>query len=179
VGDGGPATSASLSYASALTVDRLGNLYIAEYFRVRRVTTDGIINTIAGNGLSGFGGDGGPATSAQVTPLGIALDAAGNLYIAESNRVRKVTTDGVIRTVAGTGENAHTGDGGPATAAGIRSIRGLSIDAAGNLYIAELQDHAIRKNHCRRHNQHRCRDDGTKIRTLWSAVRSIRRVGKT
>jgi len=146
LGDGGPATSASLSYVTGIALDRAGDLYIADSVnhRVRKVTGDGLITTIAGNGLAGSDGDGGPATSARVQPKSVAIDAAGNIYIGEPNRVRKVTA-GIINSVAGTGVDGHSGDGGPATAAQIRSIGGVAVDAAGNLYIAEFSGHAIRR----------------------------------
>jgi sugar lactone lactonase YvrE len=105
-GDGGPATDARLASPSGLALDSMGNLYIADSgnHRIREVTTDGVITTIAGTGTAGLSGDGGPATSAQLSsPTSLALDADGNLYIADTDRVRKVGVDGVISTVAGGG----------------------------------------------------------------------------
>ncbi len=124
-GDGSAATSATLSTPFAVAVDSAGNIYIADEFnnKVRKVGPDGTISTFAGNGTAGYGGDGGPATSAQfASPSGIAVDASGNVYISDSgnNVVRKVTTDGNVNTVAGTptGQTiAYGGDGGPAIAA--------------------------------------------------------------
>jgi uncharacterized protein (TIGR03437 family) len=146
LGDGGPATSANFSWTSSLFVgvamDAAGNLYISDsgHGRVRKINTAGIITTVAGNGTPGSGGDGGPATSASLfAPAGVAVDAAGNLYIADPTvgRVRKVDTSGNISTVAGTGTVGYSGDGGPATSAQILPPIGLAVDAKGNLYIAE------------------------------------------
>jgi len=146
LGDGGPATSASFSWTNSLFVgmamDAAGNLYVSDsgHGRVRKINTSGIISTVAGNGVPGSGGDGGPATSASLfAPAGIALDKAGNLYIADPSvgRVRKVDTSGNISTVAGTGTVGYTGDGGLATSAQILPPIGLAVDANGNLYVAE------------------------------------------
>jgi len=108
----------------------------------------GIITTYAGNGTPGFSGDGGPATAAQLnTPCGVAVDSAGNLYIADTSnhRVRMVTTAGVISTVAGNGTGGFSGDGGPATAAKLREPCGVAVDSGGNLYIADHGNNRIRK----------------------------------
>ncbi len=141
-GDGGRATEAQLNGPSALAVDGAGNLYIADRanHRIRRVSADGVIHTVAGNGLLGFCGDGGPATKACVEwPLGVAVDSAGNLYVSDSNnrRIRKVTADGVINTVAGKGTPGSGGDGGPATEALFGHPTGVAVDATGNLYIVD------------------------------------------
>src|SRR5258706_2763384 len=117
VGDGGSALKAQLSDAQCLTIDRVGNVYIADpdNHRVRKVNTAGIIQTVAGVGFPGFSGDGGPAAQAHLNaPYGLATDPAGNLYIADlgNNRLRKVSSDGVISTVAGTGQPAAAGDRG-------------------------------------------------------------------
>jgi uncharacterized protein (TIGR03437 family) len=148
-GDGGPATSASLSQPQAVAVDANGDLYIADSNnnRIRRVRA-GVITTVAGNGVSGFSGDGGAATSAQLRlPSGVALDGSGNLYIADTlnHRIRRVAPSGTISTVAGIGVGAFLGDGGAATAAALNSPRGLAADAAGNLYIADRLNHRIRR----------------------------------
>ncbi len=105
-GDGGPATSAQLFNPTGVAVDAAGNLFIADFNnnRIRKVTPAGVISTVAGNGSQGFSGDGGPATSAQLSgPESVAVDAAGNLFIADryNDRIRKVTPDGIISTVAG------------------------------------------------------------------------------
>src|SRR3989441_101947 len=118
-GDGGPATSAQLRYPSGVAIDAAGNLFIADAVnhRIRRVAAStGIITTVAGTGTAGFGGDGGSATGAQLwTPTGVAVDAAGNLFIADAgnNRIRRVAAGtGIITTVAGTGIPGSGGGGG-------------------------------------------------------------------
>jgi hypothetical protein len=150
-GDGGAATSASLTRPRSVTLDAAGNLYIADSrnHRIRKVATDGTISTVAGNSLAGgFAGDGGAATSASLKyPRGVTLDAAGNLYIADqfNHRIRKVATDGTISTVAGNGTPTFAGDGGAATSASLNTPSAVSLDAAGNLYIADFNNHRIRK----------------------------------
>jgi uncharacterized protein (TIGR03437 family) len=145
-GDGGPATSAQLTQPADVAVDGIGNLYIADGTRIRKVNVAGIITTIAGNGTMGFSGDGGPARAAQlVSPRRVAADSSGNVYIADSNRVRKVTAAGGITTLAGDGSPSFGGDGGPANSAQINAPSGLGIDGAGNLYIADFFDNRIRK----------------------------------
>ena len=107
-----------------------------------------IIETVAGKGTAGFEGDGGLATQAKLSfPMGLAIDASGNLYISDSgnSRIRKVGTDGIITTVAGTGAAGHSGDGGPAHEAELSTPRGVGVDASGNLYIADTFNHQIRK----------------------------------
>ncbi len=139
-GDGGPAKAARLNVPRAVAVDAAGNLYVADTFndRVRRIDPAGVISTIAGTGEAGYSGDGGPAKAARLnSPRGIAVDAAGNLYVADTfnNRVRRIDPAGVISTIAGTGEWSYSGDGGPATAARLRSPQGVAVDAAGNVYV--------------------------------------------
>ncbi len=148
-GDGGPAASAALNLPKGMTVDASGSLYIADSqnFRVRRVT-NGVITTVAGNGINAFSGDGGPAINASFSDIqAVAVDAQGNLYIADSDnrRVRKVTPAGIVTTIAGIGIEGYSGDGGPATAAMIGRPEGLAIDAAGNLYIADSTRQRVRK----------------------------------
>jgi DNA-binding beta-propeller fold protein YncE len=150
-GDGGPAIEARLSNPRGVVIDHAGNLYIADSSndRVRRVDRQtGVISTVAGLGERGFGGDGGPAGVAKFYfPHGIALDEAGNLYIADAgnHRVRKVEAQtGMVSTVAGTGNNQFYGDGGPATAAGLSAPRGVALDASGTLFIADTQHGCIR-----------------------------------
>jgi uncharacterized protein (TIGR03437 family) len=147
-GDGGAATSAQLHSPQGIAVDGSGNVYIADTqnARVRKIT-GGTINTVAGSGTAGFGGDGGAATSAQLNiPTGLAVDGAGNLYISDfsNNRVRKVTPGGVITTLAGNGLAGYLGDGGPATGAQVTTPVGLATDASGNVYIADTGNNAVR-----------------------------------
>ena len=149
IGDGLPATKATLSFPLGLAIDNAGNLYIADSneLRIRKVTTDGIIHTVAGNGACCFGGDGGPATSANLyLPSGVTVDTAGNIYIADTlnNRIRKVSTDGIISTFAGNGAGSFSGEGGPATSAGLYQPRNVRLDSAGNLYIAAAGDQRVR-----------------------------------
>jgi uncharacterized protein (TIGR03437 family) len=149
-GDSGPATSAEISFPLGVAVDSAGNIYIADStnHRVRRVATGGTITTIAGTDLIGFAGDGGEAAAARINfPAGIAVDPAGNLYFSDSQnqRVRKVSSSGVITTYAGIGVPGWGGDGGPATAALINNPSGLAADAAGNLYICDTDNGSIRK----------------------------------
>ena len=149
-GDGGPATSAQLNFPLNIAVDAAGNMFILDTNDqcVRKVDPSGTINTVAGDGTAGYSGDGGPATSAQLNnPNGIALDASGNLYIADTNnsRIRKVGSDGTITTVAGTGTAGYLGDGGPATKAQLNSPIGVALDATGGLYIADTNNHRVRK----------------------------------
>jgi len=149
-GDGGPAAAAQLNAPHGITADAAGNVYIADSKnnRVRRVRMDGIIETVAGNGQAGAAGDGAPATAAAVgPPSGVALDAAGNLYISQQTAhvIRRVAPNGIITTIAGTGTAGYSGDGGPATQAQMRSPIGIASDSAGNLYVAEQPNHLIRK----------------------------------
>jgi len=149
-GDGGPATGASLAAPNAVAVDGSGNLFIADYANnsVRKVSTDGGITTVAGNGLGGFSGDGGPATSAQLGgPDGVAVDMSGNIFIADANnkRIRRVSPNGSITTVAGTGSPGFSGDGGPATSASMGSPYGVAVDGQGNLFIADWANGRVRK----------------------------------
>jgi trimeric autotransporter adhesin len=151
-GDGGPATAAQIDHPYGVAVDFSGNVYFTggngSSNRVRKINTAGIITTIAGNGVGGFGGDNGPATLAELSaPTCVAVDASGNVYITDidNNRVRKVNTSGIITTIGGTGSNINSGDGGPATNAGIYNPYGIAIDATGNIYIAEDHGYTVRK----------------------------------
>jgi trimeric autotransporter adhesin len=148
-GDSGPAMGAQLSQPLGVAVDGSGNIYISDYGNsvIRMVSPAGVVTTIAGTGVPGSGGDGGQANGAQLTsPWGIALDAAGNLYIADGSAsvIRKVSPGGIITTVAG-GGSANPGDGGPATSAALIIPQGVSVDPAGNIFIAETGSARIRR----------------------------------
>jgi trimeric autotransporter adhesin len=149
-GDGGPATAASLNQPTDVAVDASGNLFIADDYnqRIRKVSVDGIITTFAGNGASGFSGDGGPAASAAFYyPSAVAVDASGNLFISDTAncRIRKVSADGIISTVAGNGNYGFSGDGGPATSASLFSPGALAVDASGRLFISDVVNNRIRE----------------------------------
>jgi hypothetical protein len=148
-GDGGQATAAEINVPIPLAVDGAGNIYINDTFnyRIRKVNTSGVISTIAGNGSSGFSGDGGPATAAELNfPRGIDVDGAGNIYISDqsNHRVRMVNTSGFINTIVGNGTSGFSGDGGQATAAELASPGYLAIDGTGNLYIADYGSQSVR-----------------------------------
>jgi uncharacterized repeat protein (TIGR01451 family) len=154
-GDGGPAVSAELDYPEGIAVDAEGNLFIADTgnHRIRKVDRNGIITTVAGDGTPGFtsegtplpNGDGGQATLARITyPGALAFDHAGNLFIAEGYKIRKVTPQGIITTVVGKGYG-YDGDGGPAIDAKLGHIGGLAVDSENNLYIADSDNNRIRK----------------------------------
>ena len=151
-GDGGSATLANIQGPYSITLDHLGNLYIADQYnnRVRKVTTTGIISTIAGTGTAGYSGDGFAATSAKLNqPTGVAVDLAGNVFVSDrtNNVIRKINTAGIISTYAGVlSMGNYGGDGNPATASTVflHLPMGLAVDASGNLYIAELGNEIIR-----------------------------------
>jgi trimeric autotransporter adhesin len=150
-GDRGLATSARLNYPDAVAVDAAGNIYITDTWNncIRIVTkSTGIINTVAGDGTSGYGGDGGLATSARLyNPSGVAVDASGNIYIADTTngRVRVVTkSTGIITTVAGTGTSGYGGDGGSAISARLHIPYDVAVDASGNVFIADTDNNRIR-----------------------------------
>jgi hypothetical protein len=139
-----------LNNPSGVTVDANGNLFIADQRnqRIRKVATNGIITTVAGNGYNAGSGDGGAATNAGLCyPAGVAVDACGNLFIADwlDQRIRKVSTNGIITTVAGNGTYYYSGDGGAATNAGLSFPSGVAVDANGNLFIADNGNNVIRK----------------------------------
>jgi len=150
MGDGGPATSARLSYPDGVAVDSGGNLYIADKgnHRIRKVDTSGTISTVAGSGVRGYSGDGGDAELAQLnSPTGVAVDGSGNLYISDTSnhRIRRIDVMGKISTVAGVGEVNYWGDGVPATSAYLNRPIGIAVDNGGNVYIVDSSNFRIRK----------------------------------
>jgi sugar lactone lactonase YvrE len=150
-GDGGPATQARLDAPIGVALDAQGRILIADFAnqRVRRVGTNGVITTIAGiGGTGGFSGDGGPATAAALNlPFDVAADAAGNVYVSDQNnhRVRKISPSGIISTIAGNGNAAFSGDGGPSTAAEVSFPNGLDVGPDGSVYLADLANNRIRR----------------------------------
>ena len=149
-GDGGAATNAELNLPIGVAVDATGNLFIADWGnnRIRKVGTNGIINTVAGGGGGYHPEDGGAATNADLYgPSGVAVDTAGNLFIADSetNVIREMGTNGIINTVAGNGFPGYSGDGGAATNAELFYPYGVAVDATGNLFIADSYNQRIRK----------------------------------
>src|SRR5581483_11866223 len=153
-GDGGLAIDAGLGgfppLPPTVSVDKIGELFIADsqYNRIRRVDTNGIITTVAGNGTAGYSGDGGLAIFASLNrPRGVAVDGAGNLFIADSlnHCIRKVDANSIITTIAGNGTGGYSGDGFPATNANLNSPHGVALDGAGNLFIADYGNQRIRK----------------------------------
>ena len=149
-GDGGSADSAELYLPTGVAVDVSGNLFIADdgNNRIRKVSTSGIITTVAGNGNNDYSGDGGSATSAELFwPSGVAVDASGNLFIADyyNHRIRRVSTNGIITTVAGNGKGGYSGDGGSADSAELYYPASVAMDASGNLFIADATNNRIRK----------------------------------
>ncbi len=149
-GDGGAATAADLNYPDGIAVDGSSNIYVTDNgnSRIRKISTSGIITTIAGTGTSGYGGDGGAATAADLgDPTGLAVDGSGNVYIVDrgNHRIRKVNASGIINTVAGTGSLGYSGDGGDATAADLFYPHGVAVDGSGNIYIADYGNDRIRK----------------------------------
>jgi sugar lactone lactonase YvrE len=154
-GDGGPATEARVNCPAGLAFDRRGDLFVADTVnnRVRMIDPKGVISTIAGSGPTGldagtYVGDGGPATEAQLNfPNGLAVDAAGNVYIADhgNDAVRKVDTHGDITTIAGTGDGGYSGDGGQATRAELHGPWYIVLDARRNVYFTEKENGVVRK----------------------------------
>ncbi len=150
-GDGGPASAAQMSHPTGITVDAAGNMYIVDEYQhmVRKINASGIISTFAGNGVGAFGGNGGPATAAQLRyPVDVTTDASGNVYISDAGNyvVRKVNAVGIISTYAGNYPfRGFSGDGGPATNAQFMNPVSLRMDASGNLYIQDNGNIRIRK----------------------------------
>ncbi len=148
------ASSAAIGLPGRVTADSAGNVYFSASNSVFRLASNGTLTLVAGNSRAGFSGDGGPAVRAQLNaPQGLALDAAGNLYIADSqnNRVRIVSKDGLIKTFAGNGQTSFGGgprtynDGGPATEAFLHLPMGVAADKSGNIFIADTGDNSVRK----------------------------------
>jgi sugar lactone lactonase YvrE len=154
LGDGGPATNASLNDPSGVYVDSMMQIYIADSgnSRIRKVDQSGIISTIAGNGTAAYSGDGGPATDASFCyPSGVYVDTMMQIYISDycNNRIRKVNTNGIISTIAGIGpsypsDGSYSGDGGPATDASLSFPTGVYVDTMMQVYIADQLNNRIR-----------------------------------
>ncbi len=143
-------TSSTVDGTNGIALDRFGNLFVADsnHHRIRKIALDGKITTVAGSGTQGFAGDGAAATAAQINyPTTIAFNAAGELFFADygNHRVRKIATDGKISTVAGSGTEGFSGDGGAATAAQLNNPLGVAVAANGDLLIADTQNHRIRR----------------------------------
>ena len=149
-GDDGPASACEMSNPNEAHFDAAGNIYIADYGNnvIRKISTSGIITTVAGSVTPGYTGDGGPATAATLAgPVDVAVDAMGNLFIADNtnNCIRKVNTAGIISTYAGTSVAGYSGDGGNADTAEFYSPSAIAIDASGNLFISDAGNNCIRK----------------------------------
>ncbi len=149
-GDGSLATSAALHFPKGLSVDSSGNIFTADYSnaRIREVSAStGTIQTVAGDGIFGFSGDGGPATSARfVGPTGVFVDSSGNMFIPDNSRIREVVAaTGIIQTVAGNGTYGSSGDGGPATSAELYVPIGVFVDSSGNIFIADTNNNRIQE----------------------------------
>ncbi|RAJ92647.1 putative secreted protein (Por secretion system target) [Larkinella arboricola] len=145
-GDYGRAVKAVLSNPSSIAVDAQGNIYFIDGLRVRKIGTDGIITTVIGHGIRGFLGDGGLAINAYLyNPSDLAVDHQGNIYLSDDYRIRRVDTNGIIMTIAGSGPRDFSGDGGPAATAGVNGPGGLTVDKQGNLYFYDSGNARIRK----------------------------------
>lgn len=150
VGDAGPANNARFNQPRAVATDNDGNLYVADMRNhvIRKVSSNGIVNTVAGNGTAGTAGAGGPATAAQLAqPTGMTIDNDGNIYIADYNAsvIKKVTTSGIMTIFAGNGTEGFSGDGGPAAQAKLYRPTAVAVDKEGNLYISDASNKVIRK----------------------------------
>ena len=143
-----PALNASTGPPRGVATDDAGNLYFTSLHCVFKVDTEGVLTLVAGNSRPGYSGDGGPATSAQLSsPMGVAVDSTGSLYVVDggSSRIRRVSPDGIITTVAGTGIAGFSGDDGPAASAQLMNPFAIAVDATGNLFIAEPAGNRIRR----------------------------------
>jgi len=154
-GDGGQATAARLNGPASMAFDAAGNLYFVDFsnFRIRRITPAGVITTVGGTGRFSLSGDGGLGTATDIYGYWLAVARDGTIYVGDdgdgrlngNKRVRRIATNGIVTTVAGTGISAYSGDGGPAVSAQLKSVSGVALDANGNLYIADAEDVKIRK----------------------------------
>lgn len=148
-GEGVKALESTFGFPCDVRLDSKGNIFVADRGnnRIRKITRDGLVTTVAGTGVPGYSGDGGPAVNAQLNePWGIFLDKDDNLLIADTNNdvIRKVGSDGIIQTIAGNGQEGYEGDGGPARAAKLNSPQSLAIDAAGRILVGDEHNDAIR-----------------------------------
>ncbi len=146
-GDGGPALLARFNSITDIALAPDGSLYVVDTSnrRIRRIAPDGIVNTVVGTGTCCFTGDGGPATLARSNPITARVAPDGSLYLVDGNRIRRVTPDGIINTIAGTGSSGFAGDGGPAALARLWGPRGMDFGADGALYIADASNHRVRR----------------------------------
>jgi NHL repeat len=148
-GDGGPADSAQLNYPEGVAVDALGNIYIADQFNnVIRKVVEGVIYTIGGNNTIGDSGDGGPATNAMLWhPNDVAVDRNGNVYFVDqdNSRMKQIDTAGILHNLVGTGVAGYNGDGIAGDTAQLNFPAGIAVDTSGNVYIADLYNHRVRK----------------------------------
>lgn len=149
-GDGGPATAAAIGAPGGIFIDPVGDIYFTSFSKhtLRKISTSGIITTICGNGTAGSTGDGGPASAARLyNPTKICRDGDGNIYITDrgNHKVRKISAAGIITTIAGTGTPGYMGDGGPATLCRLNTPTGICVDNAGNVYVADVFNHRVRK----------------------------------
>jgi len=150
-GDGGPATAASFVMIGGIACDNAGNIYVSDYgsYVIRKINSAGIISTIAGTpGVMGFSGDGGPATAAMMkNPIGLTVSSTGNLYFTDetNRRIRMIDNTGIISTIAGTGTQGYTGDGGLATMATLGDPVDVALDNSGNIYIADASNRVVRR----------------------------------
>ncbi len=145
-GDGGTASAAQIKRSTSLTIDKAGNFYFYDSLRIRKISTIGIVSTIAGTGISGFAGDGGPATSAQIKANDITIDTAGNVLIADgsNHRIRKIDILGVISTIGGTGEGGYFGDGGNPINAKLYGPSGITVSPFGDIFIGDVGNDRVR-----------------------------------